>query len=120
MDIGDAAFTIPFHCHSSVCSTPISYDYFKGYATLHLFQQSTGRDNDNPPSCVVGFSQTRPAGTGQFHFTEIDEELGMDDPLRQFHLAQLYGILLLCRNSKQRDSVRLHRPLSRLSVSQIQ
>lgn len=32
------------------------------------FQQSTGRDSDNPPSCVVGLSQTRPAGTGQFHF----------------------------------------------------
>lgn len=29
------------------------------------FQQSTGRDSDNPPSCVVGLSQTRPAGTGQ-------------------------------------------------------
>lgn len=32
------------------------------------FQQSTGRDSDNPPSCVVGLSQTRHAWTGQFHF----------------------------------------------------
>lgn len=43
--------------------------------------------------CVVGSSQTRPAGTGHCHFTGIDEELDMDDRLRQFHLAQLYGIL---------------------------
>lgn len=26
------------------------------------FQQSTGRDSDNPPSCVVGLSQTCPPG----------------------------------------------------------
>lgn len=37
-------------------------------ATCRLFQQSMGRDSDNPPSCVAGLSQTRPAGTGQFHF----------------------------------------------------
>ncbi|MDD5870801.1 MAG: hypothetical protein PUC77_04850 [Bacteroidales bacterium] len=36
VSIGEAAFTFPFHCHSSVCSTPTSYSYFKGYATLHL------------------------------------------------------------------------------------
>ena len=38
-------------------------------ATCRLIQQSTGRDSDNPPSCVVGLSQTRPSGTGQFHFS---------------------------------------------------
>ena len=43
-------------------------DYIDRPATYHLFQQSTGRDSDNPPSCVVGSSQTRPAGTVQFHF----------------------------------------------------
>ena len=43
-------------------------DYYDRPATCRLFQQSTGRDSDNPPSCVVGLSQTRPAGNGQFHF----------------------------------------------------
>lgn len=43
-------------------------DFYDRPATCHLFQQSTGRDSDNPPSCVVSLSQTRPAGTGQFHF----------------------------------------------------
>ena len=43
-------------------------DFYDLPATCRLFQQSTGRDSDNPPSCVVGLSQTRPAGTGQFHF----------------------------------------------------
>ena len=42
-------------------------DFYDRPATCRLFQQSTGRDSDNPPSCVVGLSQTRPAGTGQFH-----------------------------------------------------
>ena len=37
-------------------------------ATCRLFQQSMGRDSDNPSSCVAGLSQTLPAGTGQFHF----------------------------------------------------
>lgn len=32
------------------------------------FQQSTGRDSDNPPFCVVGLSQTRPSGTGHYNF----------------------------------------------------
>ena len=64
-------------------------DFYDRPATCRLFQQSTGRDSDNPPSCVVGLSQTRPAGTGQFHFTRIDEESGMDDRRRQFRLAQL-------------------------------
>lgn len=95
-------------------------DFYDRPTTCRLFLQSTGRDSDNPPSCVVGLSQTRPAGTGQCHFTGIDEELGMGDRRRQFHLAQLYGILLLCRNSKPRDSARLHRPLSHHFVSQIQ
>lgn len=40
-------------------------DFYGRPATYRLFQQSTGRDSDNPPSCVVGLSQTRPAGTGQ-------------------------------------------------------
>ena len=40
-------------------------DFYDRPATCRLFQQSTGRDSDNPPSCVVGLSQTRPAGTGQ-------------------------------------------------------
>ena len=43
-------------------------DFYDRPATCRLFQQSTGRDSENPPSCVVGLSQTRPAGTGQFHF----------------------------------------------------
>ena len=43
-------------------------DFYDRPATCRLFQQSTGRDSDNPPSCVVSLSQTRPAGTGQFHF----------------------------------------------------
>ena len=43
-------------------------DFYDRPATCRLFQQSTGRDSDNPPSFVVGLSQTRPAGTGQFHF----------------------------------------------------
>ena len=52
------------------CSlSPLSdKDFYDRPATGRLFQQSTGRDSDNPPSCVVGLSQTRPAGTGQFHF----------------------------------------------------
>ena len=33
-------------------------------AICRLFQQSTGRDSDNPSSCVTGLSQTHPAGTG--------------------------------------------------------
>ena len=33
--------------------------------TCRLVRQSTVRDSDNPPSCVVSLSQTRPAGTGQ-------------------------------------------------------
>lgn len=95
-------------------------DFFDRPATCRLFQQSTGRDSDNMPSFVVGLSQTRPSETGQFHFTGIDEESGMGDQNRQFHLSILHGILLLCRNSKPRDSVRLHRLLSPLFVSQIQ
>lgn len=95
-------------------------DFYDRPATCRLFQQSTGRDSDNPPSCVVGLSQTRPAGTGQFHFTGIDEESDTDDRRHQLHLAQLYGIPLLCRNSKQMYSVRLHRPLSHHFVLQIQ
>ena len=43
-------------------------DFYDRPATCRLFQQSTGRDSDNPSSCVVGLSQTRPAGTGQCHF----------------------------------------------------
>lgn len=43
-------------------------DFIDRPAICRLFQQSTGRDSDNPPSCVVGLSQTRPAGTGQFQF----------------------------------------------------
>lgn len=52
-------------------------------------------------------------------FIGIDEESGMGDRLRQFHLSQLHGILLLCRNSKPMDSVRLHPPLSPLVVLHI-
>ena len=91
-------------------------DFSDRPATCRLVQQSTGRDNDKPPSCVVGLSQTRPAGTGQFHFTGIDGELGKGDRHRQFHFAQLYGIPLLCRISKRTYSVRSHRPLSHLVV----
>lgn len=36
------------------------------YATLRLLL-STGRDSDDPPSCVVGLSQTRLSGDRQFH-----------------------------------------------------
>ncbi len=43
-------------------------DFYDCRATCLLFQQSTGRDSDNPPSSVVGSSQTRPAGTVQLHF----------------------------------------------------
>lgn len=43
-------------------------EFYDRPTTCRLFQQSTGRDSDNPPSCVVGLSQTLPAGTGQFHF----------------------------------------------------
>ena len=94
-------------------------DFYDRPAICRLFQQSTGRDSDNPPFFVVGLSQTRPAGTGQFHFIGIDEESGMGDRLHQFHLLILYGILSLCRNPKQKDSVRSHRPLPLLVVLQI-
>ena len=46
-------------------------DFYDSPATCRLFHQSTGRDSHNPPSCVVGLSQTRPAGTGQFHFSVL-------------------------------------------------
>ncbi len=49
---------------------------------------------------VVGSSQTRPAGTGLCHFTGKDVVLDTGDQHRQFHLVILYGIPLLCRNSK--------------------
>ena len=39
-------------------------DFIDRPATCRLFQQSTGRDSDNPSSCVVGLSQALPAGTG--------------------------------------------------------
>lgn len=94
-------------------------DFYDRPTTCRLFLQSTGRDSDKPPSCVVGLSQTRPAGTGQCQFTGIDEELGMGDRRRQFHLLILYGIPSLCRNSKPKDSVRLHLPLPLLVVLQI-
>lgn len=94
-------------------------DFFDRPATCRLIQQSRGRDSDNPPSCVAGLSQTRPAGTGQFQFTGIDEESDMGDRRRQFHLSILYGIPLLCRNSRPKDSVRSHRLLSLLVVLQI-
>ena len=42
-------------------------DFFDRPATCRLFQQSMGRDSDHPPSCVVGLSQTRPAGTGKYY-----------------------------------------------------
>lgn len=42
-------------------------DFYDRPATCRLFQQSTGRDSDNPPSCVVGLSQTPPAGTELCH-----------------------------------------------------
>ena len=48
-------------------------DFYDRPVTCRLFQQSTGRDSDKPPSCVAGLSQTRPSGTGQFHFIGIDE-----------------------------------------------
>lgn len=44
-------------------------DFYDRPATCRLFLQSTGRDSDHQPSCVAGLSQTRPAGTGQFHFS---------------------------------------------------
>ena len=74
--------------------------------TVLVDQLSTSRDSDNLPSFVVGLSQTRSLGTGQFLFIGIDEELGTAERHRQFHLAQLYGIPLLYRNSKPIDSVR--------------
>ena len=43
-------------------------DFYDRPATCRLFQQSTGRDSDNPPFCVVGLSQTRPSGTGHYNF----------------------------------------------------
>lgn len=43
-------------------------DFYDRPPTCRLFQQSTGRNSDNPPSCLVGLSQTRPFGTGQCHF----------------------------------------------------
>ena len=72
-----------------------------------------------PPSCVVGSSQTRPVGTGQFHFKGTDGELGTGDRHHQFHRERLHEILLLCKSSKQKDFVRSHRPLSRHVVLQI-
>lgn len=55
------------------CSLSLLPDkaFYDRPATCRLFQQSTGRDSDNPPSFVVGLSQTRPAGTGLFHFSEL-------------------------------------------------
>ncbi len=35
-------------------------EFYDRPATGRLFQQSTGRDSDNPTACVVGLSQTRP------------------------------------------------------------
>lgn len=55
---------------------------------------------------VVGSSQTRPAGTELCHFTAKDVVLDKGDRHRQFHLVILYEILLLCRNSKPKGSVR--------------
>ena len=94
-------------------------DFYDRPATCRLFQQSTGRDSDNPPSCVTGLSQTRPSGTGQFRIIETDVEWDKGDRLRQFHRVILHGILLLCKNSMPRDSVHLHLLLSRLAVLQI-
>ena len=94
-------------------------DFIDRPVTCRLIQQSTGRDSDNPSSCAAGLSQTRPAGTGQFHFIGIDEESGMGDLFHQFHLSILHGIPSLCKNSKPMDFVRSHRPLSLLVVLQI-
>jgi len=44
--------------------TPPSSLVFVAVAPLSVGQQSTCRDSDIPPSCVVGISQTRLSGTG--------------------------------------------------------
>lgn len=93
--------------------------FAKAKRQVDEFQQSTGRDSDNPPSCVAGLSQTRPSGTGQFRIIETDGEWDKSDRLRQFHRVILHGILSLCKNSMPRDSVRLHLLLSCLAVLQI-
>ena len=66
---GFADATSETYCRYSVFFSLLpDKDFYDRPATCRLFQQSTGRDSDNPPSLVVGLSQTRPAGTGQFHF----------------------------------------------------
>ena len=44
--------------------------------SLTAYQQSTSRDSDVPPSCVVGISQTRLSGTGQCHFSGTSSSVG--------------------------------------------
>ena len=43
--------------------------------SLTAYQQSTSRDSDVPPSCVVGISQTRLSGTGQCHYKSKEYNL---------------------------------------------
>ena len=62
-------------------------DFIDRPATCRLFQQSTGRDSDNPLSCVVGLSQTLPIGTGQFHYFSALLFLQIN------HITQCYPIL---------------------------
>ena len=47
--------------------TPPPFFVVGAVAPLSVGQQSTSRDSDVPPSCVVGISQTRLSGTGQCH-----------------------------------------------------
>ena len=60
-----------------IAVTPCSFsllpdkEFYDRPATCRLFQQSTGRDSDNSPSCVAGLSQTRHAGIGQSYFSVV-------------------------------------------------
>ena len=104
---GFADATSETYCRSSVSFMPLpDKDFYDRPVTCRLFQQSTGRDSDNPSSCVAVLSQTLPSGTGQFRIIETDGEWDKGDRLRQFHRVILHGILLLCRNPMPKDSVR--------------
>ena len=48
---------------------------FTNAPSLTAWQQSTSRDSDMSPSCVVGISQTRLSGTGQCHYKSKEYNL---------------------------------------------
>ena len=66
--IGDAASPLILLAVPPCSVSPLpDKDFIVRPTICLLFHQSTGRDSENPPSCVAGLSQTRPSGTWQFH-----------------------------------------------------